>query len=50
MHITEISKSRLNDRMSMLLDPMTATSSSREVFGVQDKRGRVEVDLHTGLE
>jgi uracil phosphoribosyltransferase len=30
MHITEISKSRLKDRMSMLLDPMTATSSSTE--------------------
>ena len=29
-HITETSKSRLNERMSMLLDPMTATSSSME--------------------
>jgi hypothetical protein len=29
-HITETSKSRLKDRISMLLEPMTATSSSTE--------------------
>ena len=28
MHIIDTSKSRLNERMSMLLEPMTAVSSS----------------------
>ena len=45
--ITEISRLRLNERMSMLLDPITDDLVvDREVLGVQHRRRPVEEDAH----